>query len=451
MEMIFNAGTVIIENLEQRSELQKSHDLKWDDRIARYRGPAHLWQPIIEEMTSFGFNCRPPTSKFSKLHLNEGKTQLRPYQEAALCSWDISGRRGIIALPTGGGKTRVAIGAILRTHVSTLILVPTRVLLQQWVSSLKTELGIDAGILGDGTREIQNLTVATFESAYRNMATLGDQFELLIIDEVHHFGHSVRDEALEMSMAPFRLGLTATPPEEQIWHERMAVLVGPMVYEMGLEDLRGRYLADFELLRLHVELNHDERLLYEREIQSFRMIHQAFRDAAPQGTWKDFVFYASRTEAGRKGLTGLRVAQDLLAYPQAKRQALSQILTRHLDDKVLIFTADTATAYLIAKTHLLMPLTSEISRKEREEAVRWFRENEISKMVSCQVLNEGFDVPDANIAVILGGRRGTREHLQRIGRILRWKEGQKAKIYELVCNRTIEVKQADKRGRSLAV
>ena len=61
----------------------------------------------------------------------------------------------------------------------------------------------------------RRVTVATFESAYRHMDRLGNRFDLLVVDEAHHFGCGLRDEALEMSIADARLGLTATPPQRR--------------------------------------------------------------------------------------------------------------------------------------------------------------------------------------------------------------------------------------------
>jgi hypothetical protein len=89
------------------------------------------------------------------------------------------------------------------------------------------------------TQQQAPVTVATFEGAYRHMAQLGDRFDLLIVDEVHHFGAGLRDEALEMAIAGARLGLTATPPRDAGAVARLAELVGPTVFELAVADLAG--------------------------------------------------------------------------------------------------------------------------------------------------------------------------------------------------------------------
>jgi superfamily II DNA or RNA helicase len=97
-----------------------------------------------------------------------------------------------------------------------------------------------------------------------------------------------------------------------------------------------------------------------------------------------------------------------------------------------VFTADNAAAYAIAREHLIMPITCEIGRQERERALQGFREGKLRALVSARVLNEGIDVPEAEVAIIVGSTQGEREHVQRIGRLLRPSPGKRATVYELV-------------------
>jgi superfamily II DNA or RNA helicase len=139
----------------------------------------------------------------------------------------------------------------------------------------------------------------------------------------------------------------------------------------------------------------------------------------------------------------------LLSFPQAKRGALGTLLARHRDSRVLVFTADNDTAYAIAREHLVMPLTCDIGRQERDDVLGRFRGGSLRTLVSARVLNEGLDVPDADVAVIVGGALGEREHVQRVGRLLRPSEGKRAIAYELVTRNTLEVGQARRRRRGL--
>jgi superfamily II DNA or RNA helicase len=99
---------------------------------------------------------------------------------------------------------------------------------------------------------------------------------------------------------------------------------------------------------------------------------------------------------------------------------------------------------------LIMPMTCDIGRAEREAAFIAFRAGELRALVSAQVLNEGIDVPDADIAIIVGGAHGQREHVQRVGRLLRPAPGKRAFVYELVMMGTHEVRKSADRRRALA-
>jgi superfamily II DNA or RNA helicase len=304
--------------------------------------------------------------------------------------------------------------------------------------------------MGDGERELAPITVATFESAYRNMERLGGRFDLLVVDEVHHFGTGLRDEALEMSIADARLGLTATPPRDKATAAgRLVELIGPLVYELAIADLTGGFLASFDAIALHLDLTEAERSTYETLMATFRGVHKQFHGLAPMATWQDFVRFAARTSEGRRALSAWRQARKLLALTEAKREALRALLERHRDARTLVFTADNEAAYAIAREHLIMPITCDVGRKERDAVLDRFRSGALRALVSARVLNEGLDVPDADLAIIVGGSLGEREHVQRVGRLLRPARGKRALVYELVARRTSEVGQARRRRAAL--
>jgi superfamily II DNA or RNA helicase len=159
---------------------------------------------------------------------------------------------------------------------------------------------------------------------------------------------------------------------------------------------------------------------------------------------------ASRSEQGKAALAAFRYSRRLTSYPEAKRTAVAALLARHRTSRVLIFTSDNETAYTIARTHLVMPITCDIDRAERDEALAAFRRSELRALVSARVLNEGIDVPDADVGIIVGGVSGEREHVQRVGRLLRPAPDKRAVVYELVAAGTHEVRKANERRRALA-
>ena len=140
----------------------------------------------------------------------------------------------------------------------------------------------------------------------------------------------------------------------------------------------------------------------------------------------------------------------VVRYHLEKRRIVNELLQRHRDSRILIFAADNDTAYSVAREHLVQPITCDIGKRERARALQSFSSGELRILVSARVLNEGIDVPAANVAIIAGGSQGSREYVQRVGRILRPSEGKKAIVYELVTLGTFEARQADEHRRALA-
>lgn len=421
----------------------------WDPRVHAHRAPARRYSDLKRWLQASGVRFLDIPDRPRSAREAWRGVDLRPYQEAALSAWELAHRRGVVALPTGSGKTRLALAAMQRTQLSALCLVPTRVLLDQWAKEIATMYRGPIGYHGDGVRRVETVTVATFEAAYRHMGELGDRFDLLIVDEVHHFGGGLRDEALEMAIAGARLGLTATPPRDARAAASLSELVGPTVFELAVADLTGGFLASFDAITLFLDLSPEERSAYTNLSAIFTGIYAEFRSVAPDAGWADFGRYATRSPAGRRALAAWRQMRRLLSFTHAKRRALRSLLERHHDSKLLVFTADNDTAYAIARHHLIMPLTCDIGRRERDDVLERFRRGELRALVSARVLNEGLDVPDADVAIIVGGALGEREHVQRVGRLLRPGEGKRAVAYELVTRNTVEVSQARRRRRGL--
>jgi superfamily II DNA or RNA helicase len=450
VRLTFDRGTLLLQDAPAGVDAADFPGFIWDERVGALRAPARLAYALAAALrrrdVPLSDAPRPrlvPPSGVRPL-------TLRPYQHAALVAWRRAGRRGVINLPTGAGKTRVALAAIAATRTPCLVLVPTRALLAQWVGVLAEIYDGPIGRFGDGERVLAPLTVATFAGAYRHMPMLGDRFGMLVIDEAHHFGTGAFDEALEMSIAPVRLGLTATPPAPGPVATRLAALVGPTAFELHAGDLAGTYLAPLERITWRLTLDDDERREYDALVAVYREALRAFMGNHLGASWDDFVREAARTDDGRRGIAAWRRAARLLSFPRCKREALAILLARHREQRTLVFVAHNETAYAIAREHLIMPLSSDIGRAERRAALDRFRSGELRALVSAQVLNEGVDVPEAEVGIVVAGRMGTREHVQRVGRLLRPGVGKQALVYELVVAQSGEVRQAERRGARLA-
>jgi superfamily II DNA or RNA helicase len=449
MRLLFDRGTIVLLGFPYGDSVTLP-GAQWDARIGAYRCPARFHQSLAVELQRRGVQFSDEvTGAAARLPALGREVPLRPYQETALAAWELHGRRGTAVMPTGSGKTRTAVAAIARAGVPALCLVPTRVLLDQWARTIEELLGFAPGRLGDGEHRIGPITVATCEGAWRNMHRLGNQFQMLVVDEVHHFGVGMRDEALDMCTAPLRLGLTATKATGPA-AARLDELVGPTVYELFIDELAGEFLAPFDTIVLHLDLSPAERDEYEGLMTVFRDVAHRFRRFHPGATWAEFARLAGATDEGRRALAAFHRARRLTAFPAAKRAMVGTLLARHRSSRTIVFTADNPTAYAISRQHLIMPLTCDIGRRERERVLSLFAEGQLHALVSAQVLNEGVDVPDADVGIIVAGSKGEREHVQRVGRVLRPRPGKRALVYELVVRATNEVTAARRRRNALA-
>ena len=142
--------------------------------------------------------------------LSVGRTP-REYQTEALQSWESQGRKGCVILPTGAGKTYVAMLAIQSAQRNTLVVAPTLELVRQWYDQLRLSFREDVGVVGGGEHVVCPLTVTTYDSAHIHMEHFGNRFGLIIFDECHHLPSEAYRFAAEGCLAPYRLGLTATP------------------------------------------------------------------------------------------------------------------------------------------------------------------------------------------------------------------------------------------------
>jgi superfamily II DNA or RNA helicase len=448
LRLSFDAGTLLLHGADPATP-PSLPGLRWDPRIQCFRAPPFLYRSARAALRDLGVPFRDDVFVPAESRHAWRTPELRPYQHAALAAWRAAHDGGLVVMPTGSGKTRLACAALAGVAAPSLCLVPTRALLHQWRDELSQHFSGPVGCLGDGERRLEGVTVATFEAAYRQMAQIGNRVGVLVIDEVHHFGAGVRDEALEMCPAPRRLGLTATPPEaEQL--ARLAHLVGPLVCELRVADLAGEWLAAFEVVALRLALTSDERARYRAASATFRRVFDSVHALSGPRAWADFVALASRSEQGRAALAAFRFSRRLTAYCQAKRAMVGALLARHRQQRVLVFTSDNETAYAIAREHLVMPITCDIDRAERARALDAFKRGTLRALVSARVLNEGLDVPEAEVAIIVGGTSGEREHVQRVGRLLRPAPGKTALVYELIAEGTHEVRKAQERRRALA-
>ena len=463
MRLAFDDGTLLLENAPDTVPYAE-----WDDRVDEYRAQAQRYREIrrwanesdgqttLRESTATVEEIEDVARAYSELYLTPSVAiEPREYQQEALSAWQDNDRRGSVILPTGSGKTFLAVQAIADAGVSTLVVVPTIDLMNQWHATLTNAFGDQlpdgVGVLGGGSHNVTDITVTTYDSAYRYINEYGDQFGLLVVDEVHHLPAPTYQQIPEMTIAPYRLGLTATYERADGAHEELEDLLGTVVYREEVDELAGDFLSEYETIHLGVELTDEERTTYDEEYQ----IYRDYVDSHDFDLWKErgyqeFLKRTSYDPQGRRALIAKQRAEKIARTAEKKLDTLDNLLKRHYDDRTIIFTANNDFAYEISQEFIVPCITHQTETDERTEILERFRTGDYSMLATSQVLDEGIDVPAANVGIILSGSASKRQYAQRLGRILRpTDDRQPARLYEIIAEDTMETYVSEQRRQGV--
>ncbi|MEH1939929.1 MAG: DEAD/DEAH box helicase family protein [Nostoc sp.] len=415
----------------------------WDDRVEKFRIPAIRYRSLVEALQAEDVYFIDEAKQFYPIDLVPS-LEMEPYshQTEALAAWKLAGRQGVVVLPTAAGKTYLAQMAMQSTPRTTLIVVPTLDLMHQWYAHLVAAFpDAEVGLLGGGSRDRTAILVATYDSAAIHAETLGNQYALIVFDECHHLPTDFNRVIAEYAIAPYRLGLSATPERTDGKHAELNILIGQEVYRKRAEDLAGKALAEHEIVQIKVKLSQLERERYNQLIQTRNdFLKQSRISLGSLQGWQMFVQMSARSQSGRRAMLAHREAKDIALGTDGKLRILIDLLAEHYPARILIFTADNATVYRISQELLIPAITHQTPVKERHEILTKFREGKYNTLVASHVLNEGVDVPAASVAIILSGTGSAREYTQRLGRILRKGniENKQAILYEVVAEDTSE-------------
>ncbi|OFX14592.1 MAG: hypothetical protein A2Z18_09320, partial [Armatimonadetes bacterium RBG_16_58_9] len=316
----YDSGTIVMEG---KTPLCVPPRFEWDERVEKFRAPATDRRTILDYLAE----CSEPVEDASSL-AKPLKLKLRarytphPYQKEAYRAWVESGRRGTVILPTGAGKTFVALGAIANVGRSALMVAPTIDLMSQWYSLLVDSFGIEVGILGGGHHELRELTVTTYDSAFIHAADYGNRFDLIVFDEVHHLPSPKSQQIPLMSTALFRLGLTATYERQDGAHALLDYLIGPVVYRLGVKDLKGEYLSDYDTVRIRAQLTEDEAARYAANAaQYFAFVRKSGMKPFGSG-WGEFIKMTAYDEDARKALLAKQEMKRIVVGSRRKLEIL---------------------------------------------------------------------------------------------------------------------------------
>jgi len=448
----FDRGTLLLTGPQPRelSALSESSVWKWDSRVGAWRCDAIHYAAMRGALAQrFGgdfFDEVPSPVRVSwpKKDLPEPRAE----QAEALAAWIRAGRRGQIVMPTGTGKTEVAFAAMAEAQVATLVVAPVRDLMYQWHRRILQVFGYDAGVVGDTTFDIRPVTVTTYDSAYIHMDKMGAGFGLLIFDEEHHLPGRCRREAAILSAAPMRLGLTATPERSDGLHADLDWLVGPVAYRLPFHQVRGSTLADFDVVRIPVALTDVEQATYDQCSRVERHFITSRRKEQPGYSWQDLCKETGRDPQARHAQKAYYLKQSIEDRAAEKLRVLEDLFRLHVGQQTIVFAGSNAMAVEVSKRFLVPSILSHTPKRERLAVLDGFAKGRFTVLVANRVLDEGVDVPEAKVAVVIGGQASTRQATQRLGRVLRRTGDARATLYEVVCEDTKDVERSRKRRRT---
>jgi len=434
-------------------ELSKINFLKYDSESKSFRTLPFLYWKLIKKLEAMRIKYRSLINQdYKSNNIPDAKIKLRDYQKDIYNKLKYQNYRGLIVLPTGAGKTILAIKLISDLKYRTLIVVPTIDLLEQWIEKIANFFNIEEDLIGKvgaGTFKISDITVATYVSVSKNdfLRRYMDHFGILVFDEAHHLAAKTFREIGRRLIAPIRVGLTATPSYETEQLKILRAVVGDIIHGEEIVKLVEKgYLAKFEYKKIKVSLDEDERKNYINFMEKYKeYVNETFRGLRGIKAFKAVLAKASTDPFARDALKARLKALKIAYTPKKKIELLEKLLSKHKRDKVLIFCRYRDIVEEISYLFGIPAITGEKSLRERKETLQMFKNGEVTKIVTAEVLDEGVDVPDASVAIIISGRGSSRQFIQRIGRIIRPKKDKIAKIYELITRGTIEEYLSSKR------
>lgn len=372
---------------------------------------------------------------------------LYTWQQEALKAWHSNARRGVVEAVTGAGKTRVGIAAAfeaIRQGMKVLILVPTAELQRQWLLSLKRDLpAARCGALGDGrtdTLDDVDVLIAIVHSASNRVTLRSHKAGLIIADECHRYAAPMFTGALQEGYA-WRLGLTATYERADGEHENLLTpYFGGVVYNLWYDRaLADRVIAPFDIALVGVDLTPDEQVNYDdlsntmsetsRHLESYADIPRRpfHRFVAAVASLAASESSSRETTLARKYMRAMASRLTLLADAKTKYHALAAIKeVVDTSNGTLVFTQTQDSAKRAQELYAALgssasALFSGMPKEDRRQGMDDFRSGASQILAAPRLLDEGIDVPEADLGIIVAANRSQRQMVQRLGRVIRKK------------------------------
>ena len=446
-KLSFSSGTLLLERCPRQAVERVAGSLEWawDNRAGAWRIDALHYADVRRRLDQSRLACDDSVAQWHAVGWPRVQLHpLRPEQREAVEAWRRS-RRACVVMPTGAGKTEVALSIIAEAAVSTLVVAPVRDLMYQWHRRILHALGYDAGVIGDRLFRVRPVSVTTYESAYLHMDRLGDRFGLIVFDECHHLPGAARRDAALMCAAPFRLGLTATPERSDGRQVDLPALIGPISYELPLAKARGKTLAEYEVVRIPVYLSADEQARYDMLSRIVRNYIVARTKSDLRFSWEDVCGETAHEPEARRAVRAFYAKKAIEDRAAEKLRVLEDLFRLHAGSRTIVFAGSNSMARDVSRRFLIPCLLNHCGKKERLDILSGLEDGSYPAVVANRVLDEGVDLPAAKVAVVLGGTSSTRQARQRLGRILRKSGNARATLYEVVCGDTNEDQRSRRR------
>jgi superfamily II DNA or RNA helicase len=388
------------------------------------------------------------------------------WQTEALAAWARQGDQGVVEAVTGAGKTMVGVAAVLdqrRARGQALVLVPTKELAHQWLSTLRRWCPPSTlvGALGDGgqaTLASHDVVVAVVNSVRASDPRPTRPRGLLVADECHRYASDANRQALDGRMTR-RLGLSATYARDDDGHRRwLDPYFGGTCFRLGYrEAVTGGVVARPAVALVGVRLDHEERGAYENLTEAMRrsaavLVERYGVTGHPYAAFaREVHALANRSGDAEATLQARRYRHAVLerrrrlAEAGGKRDRLAELLPAiRAAERTIVFTqtiaaSEAAAALLGARGFPAGVVHSGLPPADRRRVLARFSNGELRALSAPRVLDEGVDVPAADLAVIVGASRSRRQMVQRMGRILRVKaDGRLARFAVLFAEDTVE-------------
>lgn len=368
-------------------------------------------------------------------------TTLRSYQQSAVEA-TLQARRGTIKAATGTGKTIIAIEWIRQLGLQTLIIVPTQALIfQSWAPKLQEAGLLDVGQYYAYSKSSGPVVITTYSSATSHPELI-DRAEAVVLDEVHHLGaRSALSRILpRLKDKEYVLGLSAVPERGDMAHDHF-LKEFPICFDLGLgEAVRSGIVSPLEVVRVGAGMTGAERKSYEVYTA---MIKEAFRFCGPSlSKWMHCYNPKTKQFTGRKGMLAITRRKKLLSRIEEKKWKILEILSQHEGERVILFSESVQAIEEIKQflaEHKIRSETfhSHIEPWRKMEILQdWGRGFDV--LLSVRALEEGLDVEEVAVAILITSGKSKRQFIQRIGRIIRRVEGKVAKFYVVYCPETVE-------------